>query len=57
MRVIQVLNDVLIVLAVDVDDDGLDGRVALDEHTWKWKGLSHSHIVEVEAERIFLTHL
>lgn len=29
--VVEVLDDVVVVVGVDVDDDGLDGGVALDE--------------------------
>ena len=30
---IQILDDEVMLLAVDVDDDRLDSRLALDEHT------------------------
>jgi hypothetical protein len=33
MRLIEILDDDVVVDAVKVDDDGLDGRLALDEHT------------------------
>lgn len=35
---VKVLDDVVVVHAVDVDDDGLDRRVALDEHAWDGYG-------------------
>jgi len=34
-RLVEVFDDVIVALLVDVDDDGLDGRLALDEDTWK----------------------
>lgn len=33
-RVVQILNDKVVACAVNVDNDGLDGRVALDENAW-----------------------
>ena len=33
MRLVQILDDDVVVGAVEVHDDGLDGRLALDEHT------------------------
>lgn len=34
---VQVLDDEVVVVAVDIHDDGLDGRVALDEHAYEAK--------------------
>lgn len=42
VRLVEVLDDVIVVLAVDVDDDGLDGRLALDEDTCT--GFSTAHM-------------
>lgn len=33
--VVEILNDVVMVVGVDINDDGLDGGVALDEDSWK----------------------
>jgi hypothetical protein len=41
VRLVEVLDDVIVFFAVDVDDDGLDGRLALDEDTWYC--FSHGH--------------
>jgi len=36
MRLVQILDDELVVVgAVDVHQDRLDGRLALDEHAWR----------------------
>ena len=32
---VEVLDDEVVVFAVNVDDDGFDGRVALDEDAWR----------------------
>ena len=35
MRLVQILDDELVVVgAVDVHQDRLDGRLALDKHAW-----------------------
>jgi len=32
---IEILNDDVMVLAVEMDDDGLDGGFALNKHAWE----------------------
>lgn len=36
---VEILNDVCIVLTIQIDNDGFDGRIALDQHTFN-KGLA-----------------
>lgn len=38
--IIQVLDDKVMVDRVDVDDDGLDGGIALDQDTFRASGLA-----------------
>lgn len=40
MLVVEILDDVIMVRSVDVDDDGLDGGVALDEHSCESRNVS-----------------
>lgn len=35
---VQILNDKVVVLAINVDYNGLDGRIALNEHAWASSG-------------------
>lgn len=55
---VQVLNDKVVVVVVNVDDDRLDGRVALDQdaadstnHGWCGEGDQEGDVVEVGFER------
>lgn len=37
---VEVLDDEVVVFTVNVDNDGLDGGVALDEHAWQGRAFS-----------------
>lgn len=56
---VEVLYDEVMVVAVNVDDDGLDGRIALDEHAWNYQkrhddGIRLVSIVPLIARGILL---
>lgn len=56
---VEILYDEVMVVAVNVDDDGLDGRIALDEHAWNYQnrhcdGIQLVSIVPLIARGILL---
>ncbi len=49
---IEILDDEVMLLAIDVDNDRLDSRLALDEHTWVVLKSTKS----VPSARLTVTH-
>lgn len=52
MLIVQVFDDVIMFVLVNFEDDGFDGRVAFDQHSWSKEVKSVTLGAKVFAEQV-----